>query len=155
MKLSIHEIRNMKGDINGFADIIHNHFLYLSQRPELQHNVYEIRRLLSGNDTISFVVYDNDKIIAYLIGEIKHLNDGRTAYYVSYLYVCQKYRNKKIGTKLMKIVINKAKESDIRYVILTCDTNDKKVYEFYQKLGFMPDHILRNYGRHEVMTLYL
>jgi len=155
MKLSIHEIRDMKGDVNGFADAIHKHFIYLAERPELQHNIYELRRLLTGKDTISFVVYDGDKIVAYLVGEIKDLNDGRVAYYVSYLYVCEKYRSKKIGTKLMKTVIDKAKASDIRYVILTCDTEDKKVHEFYQKLGFMPDHILRNYGRHEVMTLYL
>ena len=101
------------------------------------------------------MIYKNNSIIAYLVGEMKDLNDGRRCYYISYLYVGEKYRGKKIGTKLMNLIIEKCKVNRIKYLLLTCDTNDKPVFEFYEKLGFVPDTILRNYGRHEVMTLFL
>ena len=155
MKLSIKEITNMKNGVNMLSDIIYNNFSYLSDRPELQHNVHEIQKLLTAPDTLSFVVYNNDSIIAYLVGEYKKLNDGRVCYYISYVYVCEKYRGKKIGTKLMNLVIDKCKNNNIKYLLLTCDTQDKPVYEFYEKMGFVPDTLLRNYGRHEVMTLFL
>jgi len=155
MKLSVKEITNMRSGVNSFANVIYNNFIHLSNDPQLQHNTTELRRLLNSSNMVAYVVYQQNTIIAYLVGETKHLNDGRDAFYISYLYIGQKYRGKKLGSKLMKMLINKCNSDGTLYILLTCDIKDKKVYEFYEKIGFMPDAILRNYGRHEVLSLSL
>ena len=94
-------------------------------------------------------------LIAYLIGEINHLNDGRLVYYISYFYVCPKYQNKKIGSRLIDCLINKCTVWGIRFIILTCDTNDRKLVSFYSKRNFEVDTVLKNGTRHEVFTLNL
>ncbi len=71
------------------------------------------------------------------------------------MYVGKNFRGKKIGSQLMNLAINRCKLTGINFVVLTCDTKDKKVYSFYERMGFMPDPLLRNFGRHEVLTLYL
>jgi len=155
MKVSIKEINQMRSGIIEFADTIYNNFVHLSKTPQLEHNRQELRRLLSSYNTTSYVAYSGNIMIAYLVGETKKLNDGRMVFYISYLYVGQKYRGLKLGTKLMDLVFKKCKKDGVQFVTLTCDVKDKKVVEFYERMGFMPDPILRNYGQHEVFTLYL
>jgi ribosomal protein S18 acetylase RimI-like enzyme len=155
MKVSIKEINQMRTGIIQFADTIYNNFIHLSSKPQLQHNRQELRRLLSSHNTTSYVAYMDKTIIGYLVGETKKLNDGRFVFYISYLYVGQKYRGLKLGSKLMDLVLKKCKKEGIQFVTLTCDIDDKKVIEFYERMGFMPDPILRNHSKHEVFTLYL
>lgn len=155
-KIVIKELINIKHDsINGFANSIYNNFIYISDNEDLMHSKDEIKRLLASKNTICYVMYDNNNIIAYIVGEKKHLDDGRFTYYIDYIYVSKKYRGRKLGTKLIDIAINKCKNLGIKFIMLTCDTHDDKVMSFYIKIGFMPDPVLRNFKRHEVLTLYL
>ena len=124
--------------------------------PNLGHNIDEIRRLLNDRNMISYVAYDKQgKIIAYLIGEMKHLNDGRIVYYISYLYVIPQYRNRKIGSQLIHLMIQKCKQRGTKFIMLTCDTSNKMLIAFYMKRGFIRDPILKNGKQHEVFCLYV
>lgn len=154
-KLTVREIRQIKNpDI--LVDIIYRNFGYLSHITELGHNREEIKRLLTNRDFIGFFVYNNSgRIVAYLIGEIKHLNDGRICYYISYFFTSPAYRGRGIGSQLMNILHRKCKEWGIKCILLTVDIYNKKTYNFYLKKNYMPDVILRNYGRHEVLSIML
>ena len=153
-KFVIKEVHSIK-DVGKLSNIIYKNFIYLTSKPELQHNKEELTRLLTDENMLTYFVYENDKAVAYLVGEIKNLNDGRTAFYISYIFVAQKYRSKHIGSLLLKHVVKSIQSTGIKYILLTSDTADEKLSHFYEKFGFTIDPILRNNSRHEVFVLYL
>jgi ribosomal protein S18 acetylase RimI-like enzyme len=138
------------------VNAVYKNFVYLSNFPNLSHTRTELKRLLSSTNSIYYLVYDNkNQIIGYLIGEFKTLNDSRRVFYISYLYIANIYRGKGIGKQLMNMIINKMSSIGIRYIMLTCDTKDQKVMNYYTSLGFVPDAVLRTMDRHEIYVLYL
>jgi ribosomal protein S18 acetylase RimI-like enzyme len=137
------------------ANIAFNNFSYLTKFPELMHTKKDIVKTLQSDGNLCFLIYDGDNLIGYLIGDYRTLPDSRYAYYISYVFVSEKYRGKKLGTKLMDLLINKCKQSGTKFIVLTCDTLDSKVTQFYKKYGFVIDPILGNRKRHEVFCLYL
>ena len=139
------------------ADIMFNNFSYLTEFPHLSHNKKELKKILKLEDNLCFLVYDNDKLVAYLVGDFKTLNDSRFVYYISYFYVLENYRGNGLGSQILKMVINRCKKLGMAFVLLTCDTYDPKVVNFYKKHGFVKDPILGTLAseRHMVMCLYL
>lgn len=137
------------------SDVIFNNFNYLTEFPELSHTKKEIIKLLQSDNSIIYLVYDKNKLIGYLVGDARKFPDGRYGYYISYLYVLKSYRNKKIGSTLMNMLINNAKNQGIKFILLTCDTDDTKVVNFYIKYGFKVDSSLGGSKRHNVYCLYL
>lgn len=155
-KITFKEIKKIDNP-HSFADTIYRNFEYLSGIEQLSHNRNEIVKLLTNDNFIGFLLYDEkDMIIAYLVGEIKHLFDGRIVYYISYIFVSEKDRNKRLGSKLLQILINKCKEElGIKFIVLTCDIYNKIAYDFYRRRGFKIDTLLSTNGRHEVLSLIL
>ena len=142
-------------NINNLVETIHNNFLELSKYPVLKHNKYEIHRLLTSPNLIMFTIYNDGNMIAYLIGEIIVLNDGRKVLYISYLYVSSKYRGMSLGSNLLKMAIDKASALNMNSVVLIVDTEDQRALDFYMKKGFMYDQYLRRYDRYDVLSLPL
>lgn len=156
MKIKIKIIKKIKSDVNPFLNTVYKNFEYISHNEELGHNENEIFRLLTSNKFYGILAYDaTNKLVGYLIGEFKLLPDNRYAYYISYLFLIKKYRNKGIGTKLMKLLIDNCKAQGLKYITLTFDTNKKELYKFYEKFGFVIDPNLKKNSRHEVITLFL
>ncbi len=137
------------------ADIIFNNFSYLTEFPSLSHNKKEIIKILKLDENLCFFIYDNDKLVAYLVGDFKTLNDKRYVYYISYFYVMEAYRGNGLGGQILQMVINKCKKVGVPFIILTCDTYDTKVVNFYKKYGFSKDPVLGTNDRHNVFCLYL
>jgi ribosomal protein S18 acetylase RimI-like enzyme len=151
-KLIVKGLRPMIHPEN-FANTIYANFIYLANSPDLMHTKQEIQRLLTDENMIGYIISDNNHIIAYLIGEIKHLNDGRIVFYISYIFVAPKYRSQKLGTYLLKKVIQRSQEKGIKFIILTCDS---KLLSYYDKFGFQYDPVLRsNDDKQHILTLYL
>jgi len=141
---------------NLLCDAIYNNFIYLSKYPNLMHTKNEIGRLLTTPDNIMYLVYDNNKMIGYLIGEYKMLNDSRYVFYISYMFILDKYRNMKLGSRLMNKIIKECSDKGIKYILLTFDSNDLKLINFYQKHGFKKDPMLGNNGNNQIiMSLFL
>lgn len=139
-----------------FAKTIYNNFRYLKDYPQLKHTFEDINQLLKSVNMYSILVYDiNGKIIAYLIGEILELDDGKTVLYIDYIYVVSMYRELGIASKLLDILVSKVNSWNINGIMLTADTENKKIYDFYLKRGFMPDQTHRRYERHDVLSKYI
>jgi ribosomal protein S18 acetylase RimI-like enzyme len=152
-KFRVQEVKRIAEPTTPFATLIYNHFQYLSNDHFISHNVDEIKRLLIAPQFIGLLVYDaDDKIVAYLVGEIQKLDDGRQVYYIYYFYVIERHRGKQIGSKLIDMLVKKCKEQHIKHITLTCDTDDKKLVQFYFKRGFRVDNILRTGRTQEVYT---
>ncbi len=74
--------------------------------------------------------YDND----ILVGLIRTVGDLQTIIYIQDILVLKSYHRKKIGTKLMQIIIDKYPH--VRQIcLMTGQSNEQKL--FYESLGFI------------------
>ena len=137
------------------AKVVFNNFIYLTNFPELQHTKKEIVNILKLDSCLCYLLYDDAKLIGYLIGDFRTFPDTKYGFYVSYVYISDKYRNRKLGSELMNHLIVRCKNVNTKFIVLTCDTNDQKVVNFYKKLGFVVDTNLGGNKRHNVYCLYL
>lgn len=155
-ELTIHQLTNITLGTQHLTDVIYNNFQHLSKTPQLSHNKQTISKTLQSKNLFGLLVYNlHNKLVAYVIGEYKQLDDSRFVYYIHYIYIIKLYRGRKIGSKLMNIIITHCKNNKIKYIVLTCDTHDKKLTTFYKKLGFKQDLMLKNFKRHEVLSVQL
>jgi ribosomal protein S18 acetylase RimI-like enzyme len=138
-----------------FVDVVYNNFIGLAKYPELKHTKNDIYTLLKSPNMRGYIVRQGKKLIGYLIGEIMILADGRRVFYISYIYIAEMFRKKRLGSKLMELIIENSRVMKFNGVMLICDTEDYPVYDFYQKRGFMLDIVLRRYSRHDVLFLQL
>lgn len=136
---------------NKLEKMIYLNFIELTNEPELLHTSQNINKMLTNDKTQFYVFVLNRRIISYMLGEITHLNDGRNVFYVGYIYTAEKYRNIGLSSKLLKQVEFYCKNHNLDGIMLTCDTNNSQVYEFYKKRGFMLDIILRRHTQHDVV----
>lgn len=154
-KLYYRDLKPIKENTIHFTDVLYNNFLNLRQNKDLKHTKTEISRLLVSPKMYGFLVYSNTTLVGYLVGEMINLNDGRLVYYINYLYIAIRFRKHGLGEQLVKLALKKSKDIGLSFVVLTCDTNNKYVCDFYSKRGFVPDPILSKASRHSVFTFYL
>ena len=148
------EITKIKNPTS-LAALIYNDFVYLSKYPELDHNVNSIIKTLCDMGNYSYFLYYDGKLIGYMIGDFRIFPDGRYGYYMSYLFINEEYRGRKVGSNLIKKLIKKCLDKGVKFIILTCDTQDKKAINFYTKYGFKIDPGLGGNKLHDVFSLYL
>ena len=141
--------------VNKLVPIVYNNFIDLVDQPNVKHTRKDIYELLTSDDLFGYIILYNNNIIAYSFGLSSTMADGRHTHYLSYIYVAPKYRHLKIGTMTLKKLINHCQQSGIPFIVLTCDTQDKKLMNFYSKFGFIPDPLLKSDNRHDVLCLYL
>jgi GNAT superfamily N-acetyltransferase len=132
-------------------NIIYNNFIDLTHEPNLKHTFEEINRLLNSSELRFFTYMLNNKLIAYLVSELMILPDKRKVLFVNYLYCSPKFRNHGIASKLLEAAEHYAKTHKLAGIMLTCNTHDINVYEFYLKRGFMLDIYLRQYTKYDVL----
>lgn len=134
-----------------FPDIIFNNFGEIKDVPQLNHSKESIYKLLKSDTAQVYLVMVNKKIASYVISNIEKLKDGRSVLYISYLYTATQFRKSGYASLLLSVVQNVASKNNLDGVMLTCDTNNKKVHEFYIRHGYMSDIFLRNFGQYEIM----
>ncbi len=146
-------VTNKINNPESFAKTIYNNFIYLTAYPELSHDINSIKDCIDSNNPLSIIIKFDKKIIGYLVGDFRELADKRYVFYVSYMYVSEQYRSKGIGTKLVQTLIQTCLNYKVNLILLTCDTNDKKIIKFYEKFGFKKDPILASNKRHDQYSL--
>jgi hypothetical protein len=137
--------------MNIFTDVVFNNFINIANNSSLNHNKKEIHNILTSNDVQIYLILVNNKIAAYLIGKIIFLNDGRHVLYIYYLYTSIYFRNKGYASVLLNVANSISNKHNLDGIVLTSNTYDKQIYNFYLKKGFMPDQILRTYGQYDVL----
>ena len=142
---------NLKNqDMTLLVNNIYKNFLELSKDSRLNHNKVNIQKILDSKGVVLFIILQDNKIIAYLLGEIMDLDDSRHILYISYIYVVKFMRNKKLGCKLMSLAISYGIEQRCDGIMLIYNTSDRKLERYYDKYGFMLDFHLRRYELHDV-----
>lgn len=150
--MSITQIKNIRPEKSEkFINMIYTNFIDLCDCKELKHNKQEIMRLITSQNIKILLIIVNKKIAAYLVGEIMVLNDGRKVFYINYIFTGKYFRKQGFGSKLLKFVEKLTKKFGYDGVLLTCNTEDDKIYNFYLMRGYMPDLVLRQYKKHDIL----
>jgi ribosomal protein S18 acetylase RimI-like enzyme len=142
-------------NINEFIKMVYENFIDLIEYKSLNHNKREIYRLLNDKKFVGILLLYENKLIGYLLGEFINLNDGRFCYYISYIFVSFSYRNKGFASKMLDKIFDVVKKTNCTIIVLTMDTDNHQLLEFYMKRGFYFDILLRKYDRHDVLSLNL
>lgn len=137
-------------DLSLFVDTIYNNFIHLVSEKKLSHTKENILTNLLSENAIIIIMTENNKITGFITGNILELDDRRKVFFISYIYVAENQRNKKLGTELMKIAEKIGNQYKCIGMILIFDTHNKILVKFYENLGYMLDINLRRYERHDV-----
>jgi GNAT superfamily N-acetyltransferase len=134
-----------------FTDLIYENFIKISLYEQLKHNKNEIYNLLSKSSHFFIVYMINKKILGYVLGEIIDFDKNKILF-ITYIFTSPNHRKKGLGHKLMNYIKNYALDNNCIKIMLTCDIEDKKVYEWYLKMGFMHDMHFRTYDRFDTLS---
>jgi GNAT superfamily N-acetyltransferase len=150
--MSLCVIKNIKPEKSKkLVDVVYENFKHLSPYKELMHDKNELSRLITNSHSHIWFIMADKRIAAYLIGELKDLNDGRRVFYISYIYTASNHRRQGLASKLIAYAEALCKKFKYDGILLTTDIEDEDVYNFYQMRGFMPDLMLRRYNKFDVL----
>lgn len=94
----------------------------------------DLERFFDGRDEWVCKVVDDDYIVAFLSIEVHH---GEEEYiYLDDLSVTRTYRNKGIGTSLIKRSEEYAKEIGIHNIYLHVEKENVSAFRLYERLGY-------------------
>jgi GNAT superfamily N-acetyltransferase len=140
--MKIERFTNLK-NIDRLGKIIFLNFMELQKEDDIEYSYESIKEILSSGNLIGWFLMDNqDKIIGYLIGTIKGLNDGRNVYFIHYFYIIQKYRKFGLATRMLLIAINHITNINIKFIMLLSKINSPG-WNLYLKYGFMEDPVIK------------
>jgi putative acetyltransferase len=136
-----------------YYDVVHPDFVTLTnlldnELSEKNGNfqvVYsQYNQLIGINDVI--VAYTDERPIA--CASMKYF-DSET-YEIKRVYVSDRYRGAGIAAEMMRSIENKAKEKNIRYLILETGKHLIPAINLYKKLSYA---VIKNYGQYEDLPL--
>lgn len=105
---------------------------------ESLHHYDYLKTQISNNKTISYGFYDKEVLVAGINAKL----EGYNILYVETLFVDVNYRNQKLGTKLMKLIEERAVFEGAKTIRL--DTFSFQAKDFYLRLGY------KVIGEHEI-----
>jgi GNAT superfamily N-acetyltransferase len=150
--MSLHIVRNITPEKSKkLVEMLYLNFLDLADYPELKHNRAELTRLVTSPKAKVIFIVVKGRIAAYLVGEVMELVDGRRVFYINYIFTSKLFRKRGFASKLIEYVEELSKQFGHDGILLTCDTENEEVYNFYLMKGFMPDLQLRQYKKHDVL----
>lgn len=137
------------------SKIIFTNFIDLQYQPGIQFSIDSIRDdLISPNLLGWFLINEENKIVGYMVGNKKRLNDGRRVYYISYFFIVESYRNTGLGKEMMINCINYIKNINIPFILLTTEINSN-AYNLYKKFGFGFDPLIKvDNSNYAALTYY-
>jgi ribosomal protein S18 acetylase RimI-like enzyme len=138
-------------DLSFFIDVIYNNFIELSREDKLMHTKQKIEENLKSDNSIIILMLNNDKkIIGFITANIIMLDDRRKVFFVTYIYVAETERNRKIGSELLNKAEGVGKQNNCLGIMLIFDTHQQNLVRFYEDRGYMLDINLRRYEIHDV-----
>ena len=92
--------------------------------------------ILNRGNVVIAAAMDEDKICGYALAYLlPRLDSGNDVLYFYHLFVLDEYQNQGIGTKLVQMLIDYAKENNLHYFFLITQHDNEKARRLYEKLG--------------------
>ena len=118
--------------------IINNKNLHLLNKFD---SLVELKSIDELNPFINYIIYiENKKILGFLKYQMIYERME-----IDNIFVNEKHRNKKIGSKMMEELINIAKKEKIINITLEVKKDNQKAINLYKKYGFTQEAIRERY----------
>ena len=95
---------------------------------------------LANSSAIGYGAFDSDGICGY-IWVYPHQFREEKRMYVNEIRVKEEYRNRGIGSQLMKLAEERAKELGLGAIYLHAEAENKKVRKLYEAFGYVEERI--------------
>ncbi|KAG4093378.1 acyl-CoA N-acyltransferase [Neocallimastix lanati (nom. inval.)] len=136
-------------------DISYEPFESESQMPEIislieshlsePYSIYTYRYFIHSWPDLCILCYDkNRKCVGVIVCKLDYHNNSYRGY-IAMLAVDKDYRKRKIGSTLVKMVVNKMKEQNADEVVLETEKTNTGALGLYEYLGFIRDKRLPRY----------
>ena len=94
----------------------------------------DLDRFWNGSEDRIYVAQENDKVLAFLSAEVHH--EQKDYIYLNDFLVTEAYRNKGIGTQLIRSAEAYAREIGIPAVLLHVEKTNEKAMNLHERLGY-------------------
>ncbi len=109
------------------------------------YSINDWRHILTIIPQYSFVAFDNDKLVGYILGTI-HIGFLKNEAFVASIAVDAEYRSRGIAEKLIKLSIDNIFSLSIcTNVKLNVRLSNYKAQNLYEKLGFQKTKLVQQY----------
>lgn len=97
---------------------------------------------INKNVNLSFGVFYNRSLISFILGDLINI-EKKSEYEILLLYVCKHFRNRGLGTKLIKKIEKNNK--NLNQIYLEVAKNNFDGISFYKKMNFKKIYVRKNY----------
>jgi ribosomal protein S18 acetylase RimI-like enzyme len=134
-------LEDVLGDKTMFIEKVFHNFMDLQNQKEVVHSKEYIEELLVSDFLFGYFVVENNKLIAYLLGEVLH-DSGITSYFLNYIFVGTNYRKQKIASQLIEKVKEYIRKENIQEILLVYDSTKQELNNFYNKHNFKKSNLV-------------
>ena len=97
---------------------------------------------LNKKTNFSFGGFSNDSLVSFILGDLFSI-EKILEYEILLLYVCKDFRNKGLGTKLLKKI--EENNNHLKKIFLEVSENNTQGISFYRKMNFKKIYTRKNY----------
>jgi len=111
------------------------------------YSVFTYRYFVNRFPTLCEMVRnDSDQLVAVVVCKLDpHEKSGRLRGYIGMLAVREDYRKQKLGSQLVKIVLDRMEKMGADECVLEAEVTNLGALSLYRNLGFFRTKYLRNY----------
>ena len=131
-----------KGDDNFFKNLISYEGKYYDDFLSLGWSKNQIINQINKKTNLAYGAFYNENLISFILGDLFNI-EKISEYEILLIYVCNNFRKKGLGTKLL----NKIEENNTRLkkIYLEVSKNNLEGISFYTKMKFIGMHTRKNY----------
>ena len=102
----------------------------------------QIINQMNKKTNLSFGAFYNNMLVSFILGDVFNI-EKISEYEILLIYVCKNFRNKGLGTKLIKKI--EEKNAHLKKIYLEVSKNNFEAISFYTKMKFIGMHTRKNY----------
>ena len=131
-----------KDDDNFFANLISCEGKYYDDFLSLGWSQNQILNQINKKTNLAFGAFYNETLVSFILGDLFNI-EKILEYEILLMYVCKDFRNKGLGTKLLK----KLKENNncLKKIYLEVSESNLEGISFYKKMCFTKIYTRKNY----------
>ena len=131
-----------KKDNNHFAKLIAQDFSNYQEFIKKGWSIKEINNQFNKISNVSYGIFDKDLMVSFIFGDLINI-EKNSEYEILLIYVGKHYRNKGLGSKLIKQIEENC--NCLKNIHLEVSESNLTGILFYKKMGFKKIYTRKNY----------
>jgi len=107
-------------------------------------SVSQIKNQLNKKVDLSYGAFYENILISFILGDLINI-EKLLEYEILFIYVCKKFRNIGIGTKLLKKIEGIKNSTCLKKIYLEVSEHNRNAKSFYIKMNFKKIYTRKNY----------